>query len=176
VNDSGEVVGTATNQNEALRAFVWKAGVMTDLGALEGDDCSIAKAVNARGQIVGTSFPCATGSENAALWDNGSVISLNSFVPPGSDLHLTGDDMYINDRGEIAGTAKRPNGDQRAFLLIPCGETTEDCRGATEGATAATQSAASHTAPQRQLTRKEISRIRAVLMNRHRGFMPRTIH
>lgn len=28
--------------------------------------------------------------------------------------------MYINDRGEIAGTAVRPNGDLRAFVLIPC--------------------------------------------------------
>jgi probable HAF family extracellular repeat protein len=136
VNDSGEIVGTATNRDDqALRAFVWKKGVMTDLGALEGDDCSIAKAINARGQIVGTSFSCAVGSENAALWENGSAISLNSFVPPGSDLHLTGDDMYINDRGEIAGTAIRPNGDVRAFLLIPCGEGIEGCRDAAEDAT-----------------------------------------
>jgi probable HAF family extracellular repeat protein len=60
VNDSGEIVGAATNyQDQALLAFVWKKGVMTSLGALAGDDCSIAKAINSRGQIVGTSFSCA---------------------------------------------------------------------------------------------------------------------
>jgi len=143
VNESGEVVGLAGTQNDqANPGFVWKAGVMTDLGALTGDDCSIARAINSWGQIVGTSYPCATGSENAALWDNGAVINLNRFVPPGSDLHLTGDDAYINDRGEIAGTALRPNGDVRAFLLIPCGEITEDCRGVAEGAAAAIRSGA----------------------------------
>ena len=141
VNESGEIVGAATNQgDQALRAFVWKKGVMTDLGALQGDDCSIANGINARGQIVGTSFSCAVGSENAALWENGSAISLNSFVPPESDLHLTGDDMYINDRGEIAGTAIRPNGDVRAFVLVPCGEGTEGCREGSELAVASSQS------------------------------------
>ena len=125
VNESGEVVGLAGTQNDqANHGFVWKAGVMTDLGALEGDDCSQARAINSRGQIVGTSFSCAAGlvSESATLWEKGSAIDLNTFVPPGSDLHLTGDDAYINDRGEIAGTAIRPNGDIRAFLLIPCDE------------------------------------------------------
>ena len=102
----------------------------------------MAKAINARGQIVGTSFSCAVGGENATLWENGSAISLNSFVPPGSDLHLTGDDMYINNRGVIAGTAIRPNGDLRAFLLIPCGEGAEGCTDAAETVTAVTQNEA----------------------------------
>jgi probable HAF family extracellular repeat protein len=141
VNDSGAIVGAASNQDEATLAFVWKKGVMTGLGALKGDDCSIAKAINSRGQIVGTSFSCAVGlpSENAALWENSTVVDLNSFVPLNSDLHLTGDDMYINERGEIAGIGIRPNGDKRAFLLIPCGEGTEGCQDAAEGGFAATQ-------------------------------------
>jgi probable HAF family extracellular repeat protein len=147
---------------------------MTDLGALKGDDCSIARAINSRGQIVGTSYPCATGSENAALWDNGAVISLNSFLPPGSDLHLTGDDTYINDRGEIAGTALRPNGDIRAFLLIPCDENHPGVEGCDYGPMEVSTVAASQTASQNRLSPKEISRIRALLMNRHRGLMPRS--
>ena len=44
-------------------------------------------------------------------------------------VHLTGDDMYINDRGEIAGTGVLPNGDVRAFLLIPCDENHPDVEG-----------------------------------------------
>jgi probable HAF family extracellular repeat protein len=90
VNDSGEIVGSATNQNEqAVLAFVWERGVMTDLGTLKGYDCSIGQNISCRGQIVGASFSCAGGPLNATLWDNGSVIDLNSFVPHSSNLHLT---------------------------------------------------------------------------------------
>jgi len=185
VNDLGEIVGAANNQNDqALLAFVWKKGVMTNLGALQGDDCSWAKAINLRGQIVGTSFSCAVGvpSENAALWEDGAAISLNRFVPPGSDLHLTGDDMYINDRGDIAGTAVLPNGELRAFLLIPCDENHPNIEGCDysllgESTIATTPAVVAQPAPvapvQQKLTPSEIQeRIRA-MMTRNRWFVPR---
>jgi probable HAF family extracellular repeat protein len=180
VNDSGEVVGYAYNENDqALLAFVWKKGVMTSLGASRGSDCSIARAINSRGQIVGPSFPCVgAGSENATLWEKGSAIDLNTFVPPGVDLHLTGDDIYINDRGDIAGTAVRSNGDVRAFLLIPCDENHPNIEGCDYSPMEVSTVAASHaaeTAAHRKLTPQEISRIRALMMNRHRGFMPRLL-
>ena len=134
VNDSGVIVGTASYQNDLIfRAFVWKKGVMTDLGTLKGDDCSIGQKINSRSQIVGASFSCASGPLSATLWDNGDVIDLNGFVPPSSNLHLIGDDIYINDRGVIAGTGVLANGDIHAFVLIPCTEKTEGCRDATEG-------------------------------------------
>ena len=178
VNDLGEIVGVASNQNDqAFLAFVWKKGVMTSLGALKGDDCSIAKAINSRGQIVGTSFSCAVGvpSENAALWENGSAISLNRFVPPGSDLHLTGDDMYINDRGDIAGTALLPGGEIRAFLLIPCDEEHPNIEGCDYSMVDADSPTEVHapqlTAVQLTLTSANAkNRIRALLLNRNRRF------
>jgi probable HAF family extracellular repeat protein len=176
VNDSGEVVGTASNENDqAFLAFVWKKGVMTSLGASKGNDCSIARAINSRGQIVGPSFPCATGSENATLWEKGSAIDLNTFVPPGVDLHLTGDDIYINDRGDIAGTAVRSNGDVRAFLLIPCDEGHPNIEGCDYSPMEVSAVATSHTTPQRQMTPEEISRIHALLMKQHHGFVPETL-
>jgi hypothetical protein len=46
------------------------------------------------------------------------MINLNSLVPAGSALHLTGA-ASINDRGEITGTGVLPNGDVHAFLLRP---------------------------------------------------------
>ena len=182
MNDSGEIVGVASNQNDqAFLAFVWKKGVMTSLGTLNGDDCSIAKAINSRGQIVGTSFSCAVGvpSENAALWENGFAISLNSFVPPGSDLHLTGDDMYINDRGEIAGTAVLRSGEIRAFLLIPCDEQHPNVEGcdysqAEESTTATTEAEAAVPAPkttaQQILTHSEMQHRIRMVMTRNRRF------
>jgi probable HAF family extracellular repeat protein len=143
VNDSGEIVGSATTQNDqAVLAFVWDKGVMTDLGTLNGYDCSIGQNINSRGQIVGASFSCAGGPLNATLWDNGSVIDLNTLVPHSSNLHLIGDDIYINDRGEIAGTGALPNGEIRAFVLIPCeGKRADDegCRDESESIVAETQ-------------------------------------
>jgi probable HAF family extracellular repeat protein len=129
INDGGEVVGGATNKNDqAILAFLWKKGVMTDLGTVEGDDCSVANYISSSGQIVGNSFPCAGGPSHAVLWEKGSIISLNSFVPPGSNLTLS-DATFISDPGEIAVNATLPNGDIHAVLLIPVGE--EDTAGVT---------------------------------------------
>ena len=55
-----------------------------------------------------------------------SCVLLNS----GLVLHET---QYINERGEITGAAFLPNGDEHAFLLIPCDENhprTEGCEDA----------------------------------------------
>ena len=54
------------------------------------------------------------------------MVDLNTLVPSGSALHLT-IPITINDRGEIAGLGVLSNGDEHAFLLIPCGEGDEGC-------------------------------------------------
>ena len=142
INDAGEVVGFASDQNEAPLAFLWKDGVMTNLGTLSGDDCSFAFHINSKGQIVGISFPCAGGPAHGFLWQHGFMTDLNALLPPGSSLTPWGDGAVINDRGEIAGVMVLPSGDFHAFLLVPCGEGTdqgtEGCVDAVEGAAATT--------------------------------------
>jgi hypothetical protein len=49
------------------------------------------------------------------------MIDLNLFVPPGSNLTLT-DVETINNGGEMFGIGTLANGNDRAFLLIPCDE------------------------------------------------------
>ena len=106
------------------------------------------------------------------------MIDLNQFVPPGVGITLT-EVEQINDRGELFGIGTLADGNDRAYFLIPCDEnhpTIEGCdysplKVSTVGASRATEAA-----PQKQLTPQEISRIRTLLMNRHRGFMPRTVH
>ena len=106
------------------------------------------------------------------------MIDLNVFVPPGTDLTLVGVEK-INERGELFGPGILSNGDSRAFLLIPCDENHPGIEGCDYGPMEVSTVDASHvteTASQKRLTAQEVTRIRSLLMNQHRGFMPRTMH
>jgi len=137
LNDRGEVVGWSTTPDVDQHAFFWKDGVMTDLGTVEGDTCSVAKVINEKGQVVGNSGSGACDEVHGFLWQQGRpMIDLNTFVPPGSDLQIT-DAEFINDQGEITATGMLPNGNFHAVVLIPCGAAQRDdgCRDADEAST-----------------------------------------
>lgn len=140
LNDAGEVVGVANlpgvsgcdNGAAPHHAFLWKKGLMTDLGTADGDPCSLAVGINSKGQVVGSSTDC-TNYVHASLWENGGpMVDLNSLIPSNSGVQLTLA-LYINDRGEIAAHGTLTNGDQHAFLLIPCGRGDGDAECSAEG-------------------------------------------
>jgi probable HAF family extracellular repeat protein len=135
IDDAGEIVGAAAfSTNRPFDAYLWKHGVVTDLGTLPGDCFSQAFAINAEGQVVGQSIACDF-STRSFLWDNGSMVDLNTFVPPGSGLQLV-EAVAINDRGEIAGDlvppscTGNPQGQDtqcgHAYVLIPCNDEHSD--------------------------------------------------
>jgi probable HAF family extracellular repeat protein len=108
---------------------------MTDLGTVQGDQCSNATSINEERQIVGNSSDCVV-ARHAFLWENGGpIVDLNSPIPSNSSLRLTNAEN-INERGEIAGVGV-PAGCQpaavdlcgHAFLLIPDGDCDSDCEG-----------------------------------------------
>ena len=145
VNEVGQVIGSATYPGEQyFRAFLWQNGAKSDLGTVGNDDCSQANDINSRGQVVGFSFACdGSTAARAFLWEKGGpMIDLNTLIPPNSGIYLD-EATNINDRGEIAGDGfLLPDGNGRAFLLIPCddGHTeTEGCEGNAEGEAAVTQ-------------------------------------
>ena len=111
-----------------MHAFLWKKGVLTDIGTVDGDDCSAGVTINSANQIVGQSFACDGSVSHAFLWENGKIVDLNSLISHGPDMQLqvAGD---INNRGEIAGFGALPNGDQHAFLLVPCDDKHPDVEG-----------------------------------------------
>ena len=124
MNDAGECVGLADTPT-STHGFLWNGSEMIDVGTLAGDCFSGAFGINARTQVVGNSISCDFTAFRAFLWQNGHIIDLNVFVPPGSDLTLT-DVEQINDGGEMFGEGVLSNGDSRAFLLIPVGNDDPD--------------------------------------------------
>ncbi len=121
INDAGDVVGYVVPPNTQGRAFLWRHGVMTDLGTLGTDPSSESFGVNSQGQVVGNTF--APGIDlRAVLWeDGGPMVDLNTLIPSNPDLQLTRA-LYINDRGEIAVQGNFSTGVIHAFVLTPCDE------------------------------------------------------
>ena len=129
----------------------WRNGVITDLGTVNDDTCSVAHFINAKGQVVGTSGDCDGEFEKHGFLSQqgGPMIELNTFVPPGSDLTIT-DGETINDRGEIAGSGMLPNGDFHAVVLLPCEDqhgNSKGCRNADQHANATSNGPAPSTLP-----------------------------
>jgi probable HAF family extracellular repeat protein len=125
INDAGEIVGTGAFPNAPSDAYLWKKGVATDLGHL-GDCYSSALSVNSHSQVAGVTVSCDGSVFRAFLWEHGSMVDLNTLIPPGSRLQPVGA-SEINDRGEISGNGVPPGvplanwvTQGHSLLLIPC--------------------------------------------------------
>ncbi|MBL8377776.1 MAG: DUF3466 family protein [Burkholderiales bacterium] len=128
INDAGQVVGRAQTGTGQTHAFLYSGGSMTDLGTL-GGSFSHAWDINAVGQVVGSAakpslVPGAMPPEvsHAFLYENGTMIDLNTLLPPGSSFRSLDIAFGINDFGAIAGSGTRLDGSVGAFVLTPVPE------------------------------------------------------
>jgi probable HAF family extracellular repeat protein len=120
VNVHGAVVGSSSvSPGGPTRAFLWTPGRgMLDLGTPPGTDDSSANAINDHGQIVGSSFLPVECRSEPLLWHGGVLYLLNDRIDRTLGWTLI-DARDINDRGEIAATARHENGSYGAVLLLP---------------------------------------------------------
>jgi len=124
LNDRGEAIGGGAFPDHPYDAYVWKKGVATDLGFLEGDCYSEAFVIGSKGQIAGQSYPCELNSRRPFLWQDGTMFDLNEVTQAPSGFRFT-QVFVINDRGEIGGIGTAPGCDDdedcgHAMVLIPC--------------------------------------------------------
>jgi probable HAF family extracellular repeat protein len=122
LNERGQIVGSSSIAGSLFNhAFLYENGHMIDLGTLYGS-FSYATAINNRGQIVGDSAaqgnPYPYGERRGFLYENGVMTDLNALIPPDSGwtLRFAAD---INEAGLIVGGGTNPDGQNRAFLLVP---------------------------------------------------------
>jgi probable HAF family extracellular repeat protein len=152
INEAGEVVGNAgldlscDGVNTDFHAFLWTKGVMSDLGHVAGEADSRADFINSLTQVVGVSFPCDFSFSTAFLWENGSIVDLNTLVPPNSPLSLFWA-PFIDDEGVIGAFGSLANGDMHVALLIPCDENHPGIEGCDYSLVDASTAVAAHFVP-----------------------------
>jgi probable HAF family extracellular repeat protein len=102
INKRGDIVGDSLFSRSTFpvqrHGFVWRDGVMADLGTLPGRTDSYANAINDRGEIAGTAYGTLVDS-NLVLWSEGAIHDLGAVRA--SSAWVT--DM--NNRRQIVGYA-----------------------------------------------------------------------
>lgn len=121
INDSGQIVGEAFSYRATLFDPTGDVNNI-NLGTLPNFDKSCASSINNSGQIVGCAYTLiGDGESRATFFDstgNGNNIDLNTLIDPNTGWTLEWA-ASINDNGWIVGSGKNPDGNTRAFLLIP---------------------------------------------------------
>ncbi|GAA0857446.1 DUF3466 family protein [Aliiglaciecola litoralis] len=104
LNESGQVVGTYTNDNGDNQAFVWDAlNGMQSLGTL-GGNYSSATDINNHGQIVGVTGTAVEGQESGFIYENGVMSQILDLTPSQSGAIKSSTARGINDAGQIVGS------------------------------------------------------------------------
>jgi probable HAF family extracellular repeat protein len=111
ISDSGLIAGQARNGLvdpllpgvAEVRAVLWKAGQITDIGTLGGNE-SAGFSVNNRGQVVGLAtntipdpFSFFVTQLRAFLWQDGVIQDLGTLGGPEAWA------LFVNERGQVAG-------------------------------------------------------------------------
>jgi probable HAF family extracellular repeat protein len=105
-NERGQIVGYNSYGLNHVRAFLWRRGVLRDLGALRPGGFSqvVANAISPAGHVVGQSDAVPSG-RHAFLWQDGAMTDLGTLRGEASVA------WDVNSSGQVVGWS-----DGRAFL------------------------------------------------------------
>jgi probable HAF family extracellular repeat protein len=144
INERGQVVGdsyTSTDPSTfcfyndnvfplTTGAFLWEKGEMTDLGGL-GGTCTLASALNNRGQVAGWSNLAGDQAYHAFRWDAASQPHLRDLGTLGGSRSIA---SAMNEAGHVVGSAQLPGSQEfhatlwRRHLTIDLGTVgTDQC-------------------------------------------------
>jgi probable HAF family extracellular repeat protein len=110
INERGVVVGMAANAFGQPEAFLYDGAMR----ALPGEGFASAISLNERIQVV-----ASAEGRHGYLIANGEVTWLDSLPAVQAKGWRKLEPTGINERGWIVGTAVTPDGDSRAFVLVP---------------------------------------------------------
>jgi probable HAF family extracellular repeat protein len=115
MNERGEVVGNTTIDGASSRAFVWRAGEVTDLGTL-GGSYAYAHDINDRGVVVGSSA-LPSGERVPFVWHEGRMTPLleTELDDRGKERVREGVAYAINEIDQVVGVQYWRNGEAHAF-------------------------------------------------------------
>jgi probable HAF family extracellular repeat protein len=108
INSQGHVVGGATTDRGAVRAFLDRGRGLEDLGTLGGME-STALGINHAGQVVGWA-DSSDGQQRAFLYQDGNMIDLGTLGG------LAAMALAVNEGGHAVGRSADAQGYARAFL------------------------------------------------------------
>jgi probable HAF family extracellular repeat protein len=110
INATGQVTG----QGPGSDAFLYSAGVLTDLGTLPGGASSAGLDINDAGVIVGDATTAA-GDHHAFVTSGMTLVDLGTLAGGTTQTGYTSKAYGINNAGQIAGISSTANG-SHAFL------------------------------------------------------------
>lgn len=111
INDAGDVVGVMMDANKKSQAFRTSQGTATPLGYAVVGDYSLARSINAQGDIAGVGNTNVLGTFRALIYTNNVWA-----VAPSGATNAIAEANAINNSGQLAGTMVT-NGAFRAVIF-----------------------------------------------------------
>jgi probable HAF family extracellular repeat protein len=111
INDSGQVVGEATNADGEWRGFIYTGGNFIEIPTLPGWERSRPESINNSGQIIGVSW---RDSDEYSVYE--AFLLTNGESTP---ITLGGTYTYpslLNEGGDVLGAGDMPDGQEVCFI------------------------------------------------------------